>query len=136
MKCKVIDEGYVLDAISRLKKGKASGPDTVSVTLEQDAAKSISYPLALVFKSSLKNGIFLEVWKGAKATPIYKSGARTDVSNYRPISLISAFSRMLERISQDQLFEFLQTDNNLTDNQATFRKLYSTIASFIVSTDY
>ena len=51
------------------------------------------------------------------------SGARTDVNNYRPISVISVFSRMLDRISPDQLFEFLQANNTLTDNQAAFRKL-------------
>ena len=56
MKFKAIDEGYVLNAISRLEKGKASGPDKVSVTLVQDTAKSISHPLALIYNSSHKNG--------------------------------------------------------------------------------
>ena len=136
MKFKAIDDEYVLNAISRLEKGKASGPDKVSVSLVQDAAKSISYPLALIYNSSLKNGVFPEIWKIAKITPIYKSGARTDVNNYRPISVISVFSRMLERISHDQLFEFLQKNDTLTDNQAAFRKLYSTMTSLIASTDY
>ena len=89
LKFKAIDEGYVLHAISRLEKGKAPGPDKVSVTLVQDAAKSISYPLVLIYNSLLKNGVFPEVWKVAKVTPIYKSGTRTDVNNYRPISVIS-----------------------------------------------
>ena len=43
---------------------------------------------------------------------------------------------MLERISHDQLSELLQTNNTLTDNQATIRKLYSTMTSLITSTDY
>ena len=108
----------------------------MSVTLVQDAAKSISYPLALIHNSSLKIGVFPEVWKAVKVTPIYKSGARTDVNNYRPISVISVFSRMLERISHDQPLECLQTNNTLTDNQATFCKLYSTMTSLITSIDY
>ena len=78
----------------------------------------------------------MEVWKVAKVTPIYKSGARTDVNNYRPISVISAFSRMLERISHDQLSGFLQTNNTMTDNQAGFHKLYSTTTSLVAITDY
>ena len=58
---KAIDEGYVLNAISRLEKGKASGPDKVSITLVQDAAKSISYPLAFIYHSSgICNICFLE----------------------------------------------------------------------------
>ena len=48
MKFKAIDKGYVLNAIGRLGKGKASGPDKVSVALVQDAPKSTSYPLALI----------------------------------------------------------------------------------------
>ena len=51
-KCKAIDERYVLNAISRLEKGNASGPDKLSVTFVQDAAKSISYTLALIYNSS------------------------------------------------------------------------------------
>ena len=136
MKSKAIDEGYVLNAISRLEKGKASRSNKVSVTHVQDAAKSNSCPLALIYNSSLKNGVFPEVWKVARVTLIYKSGAKTDVNNYRPISVISVLSRMLERISQDQLFEFLQANNTLTDNQAAFRNLYSTMTSLITSTDY
>ena len=64
------------------------------------------------------------------------SGARTDVNNYRPISVISVFSKMLERISHDKLFEFLQTTNTIRNNQAAFRKLYSTTTSLIASTDH
>ena len=51
MKFKTIDEGYVLNAIIRLQKSKASDPDKVSATLVQDATKSISYPLALIYNS-------------------------------------------------------------------------------------
>ena len=54
MKFKAIDEGYVMNAITRLQKGIVPGPDEVSVTLVQDAAESILYPLALMYSSSLK----------------------------------------------------------------------------------
>ena len=50
--------------------------------------------------------------------------------------MISVYSRMLERISHDQLFDFLQTTNTPANNQSTFRKLYSTTTSLIASTDY
>ena len=61
IKFKAINEGYVLNAISRLEKEKASDADKVPVILVQDGAKSISYPLALMYHSSLKNAVFLEV---------------------------------------------------------------------------
>lgn len=129
MEFKTIDEGYVLNAINRLEKWKALGLDKVSVTFVKDAARSISYPLVLIYNSSLIHGVFPDNWKVAKVSPIYKADLKTDVNNYRAISVIFLFSRMLERISHDQLFEFLQTSNTLTGNQAAFRKFYSTMTS-------
>ena len=132
-----VDEEYVLNAINRLEKGKASGPDKVTITLVKDAASSIAYPLMLIYNASLMNGIFPDIWKLVRVTPIYKSGPKSDTNNYhRPISVISVFSRMLERLTHDQLFEFLKTNKRLTSNQAAFCKHYSTITSLIGSTDY
>ena len=131
-----VDEEYVLNAINRLEKGKASGPDMVTITLVKDAAISNAYPLMMIYNASLMNGIFPDVWKLARVTPIYKSGPKTDTNNYRPISVISVFSRMLERLTHDQLFEFLKTNKRLTRNQAAFRKHYSAITSLVGSTDY
>ena len=82
------------------------------------------------------SGVFPDIWKLARVTPIHKSGSKTDVNNYRPISVISVFSRMLERLTHDQLFEFLKINKSITCNQAAFRKLYSTITSLISSTDF
>ena len=59
-----------------------------------------------------------------------------DVNNYRPISVISVFSRILERIVHDQILNFILDNNILTKNQSAFRKLHSTITSLIGTTDY
>ena len=125
-----------MNAINRLEKGKASGPDMVTITLVEEAAISIAYPLMMIYNASLMNGISPDVWKLARVTPIYKSGPKTDTNNYRPISVISVFLRMLERLTHDQLFEFLKTNKRLTRNQAAFRKHYSTITLLVGSTDY
>ena len=131
-----VDEEYVLNAINRLEKRKASGPDKETIMLAKDAAISIAYPLMMIYNASLTNGIFPDVWKLARVTPIHKSGPKTDTNNYRPIPVISVFSRMLERLTHDQLFEFFKTNKRLTSNQAAFRKHYSTMTSLIGSTDY
>ena len=69
-------------------------------------------------------------------TPIYKSVAKDDANNYRPISVISIFSRMLERLAHDHLFDFPKVYKKLTCNQSAFQKLCTTIISLISSTDY
>ena len=90
----------------------------------------------MIFNSSLEKGVFPDIWKLARVTPIFKSGSKKDVNNYRPISVISIFSRMPERIVHDQIFDFLLENNVITKNKSAFRKRYSTITSLICSADH
>lgn len=90
----------------------------------------------MVFNSSLRKGIFTDIWKLAKVTPIFKSGSKSEANTYRPIKVISVFSRILERIVHDQVYEYLKANKVLTMSQSAFQKLCSTIASLIDSTDY
>ena len=131
-----IDTKYVLDAIGRLKNGKASGADKVTIKLVKDAAKFIAYPIISISSSTIMNVVFPGVWKTASVTPIHRSGSKSDLNKYRPISVISVFARMLERLVHDQLSEFLTFNNILTSSQAAFRKLYSAATSLLSSTDH
>ena len=92
--------------------------------------------MEIIFNDSVINGIFPDIWKLARATQIFKSGAKNDANNYRPISVISVFSRMLERLVHDQLFDFLKANKKFTCSQSAFLKLCSTTTSLISSTDY
>ena len=136
MQFKIVDKTYVLAAIDQLKNGKAPGPDKVTVALVKDANEFIAHLLMLTYNSSLVNSVFPDIWKLARVTPIYKSGPKTDLYNYGPISVISVFSKLLERLAHDQLFEFLNTNESITCNQSAFRKLYSTTTPLISSTDF
>ena len=90
----------------------------------------------MVLNSSLKYGVFPDIWKLARVTQIFKTGSKKDANNYRSISVISIFSRMLEKVVHDQLIEYLITNKVLTPNQSAFRKLHSTVTSLINGTDY
>ena len=136
MTFKTINETYMHNAIKNLKNGKAAGPDKIPITIIKDVGDIITKPLTMIFNSSLTNGVFPDIWKIARITPIFKSGAKNDVNNYRPISVISVFSRILERIVHDQLYEFLKANKIITSNQSAFQNLYSTVTSLICSTDY
>ena len=59
--------------------------------------------------------------KTAKLVPIHKEGCKTDVSNYRPISLLSCFSKIYEKIMHNRVTEFLDKNNSLYDMQYGFR---------------
>ena len=130
-----VDSATVLKAIKSLKNGKSPGPDKVSTMLVKDAAELICKPLVMIYNSSMESGVFPDFWKLARVTPIFKSGNKSDANNYRPISIISVFARIFEKIVHDQLYNFLSTNNILTPSQSAFRKLHSTITSLINCTD-
>ena len=135
MKFKTVDKSFIMNAIKQLKSGKAAGPDKVPTKIVKDVDVLVS-KLSMIFNSLLENGIFPDIWKLAKVTLIFKSGAKKDVNNYRPTSVITIFSRLLERLVHDQIFDFFLENNTITKNQSAFRKLYSTITSLIRSTDH
>ncbi|XP_065664570.1 uncharacterized protein LOC136086214 [Hydra vulgaris] len=121
-----LTEDELLNSVSLLKPNKSSGADDVSSIV---IIKSISFkkiPFLHIFNLSLKNGVFPENLKCAKVTPIYKTGDPSDVSNYRPISILTCFSKILERVMYNKLFSFLTNNKILYDKQFGFKSSYST----------
>ena len=74
----------------------------------------------------ITTGIFPDSLKFAKIIPIYKKGEPTDLSNYRPISLLPTTSKIFERIIYIQLQEYLNRNNLFAEQQYGFRPNHST----------
>ncbi len=79
---KRVTSSQVLDSLKSPGNGKAPGPDKIPIMFVKDVADFISYPLTLIFNSSLENGIFPDLWKTARVAAIYKAGKRCDSNNY------------------------------------------------------
>ena len=86
------------ETFKSLRRNKAAGFHDLSSNIIIDAYDSLKNILFHVFKASIKQAIFLDSLKIAKVTLIFKSGAKDNVSNYRPISILPVFSKVLERI--------------------------------------
>ena len=86
----------------------------------------ISCPLSAIFNISLSAGIVPEQLKLAKVIPVFKNGTKENVSNYRPISILPVFSKILERAVYNRLFMFLNKCNIITECQYGFRPGHST----------
>ena len=97
----------IQDIISGLDNSKSSGPYSVPVKLLKVLNPQISELLAQIFNESLSVGIFPDELKYAKVIPIHKKGSPTDTSNYRPISLLSVFSKIFEKFMHRRLYGFL-----------------------------
>ena len=119
-------EDEVHHLLSTYKLKTASGPDGISSTMLRNTAPAISPSLTSLFNLSLKSGVVPSAWKSSNVTPILKSGNPTLVSNYRPISLLSLVSKVLERIVHNRVSKYLSTNSLLSNQQFGFRAGSST----------
>ena len=87
---------------------------------------SIATPLIHIFNLSFDQGVVPSQLKIAKIIPIFKSGDPLSVDNYHPISLLSSFSKILEKIMCNHLTEHLELNNLICTEQFGFRKNHST----------
>ena len=83
-------------------------------------------PLLKIFNESVNLGIFPEKMKVAKVTPIFKSAKKELITSYRPISVLSCFFKILERIMYNRVYNYLNDNNLLFRKQFGFRKGHST----------
>ena len=65
----------------------------------------LARPLSMIFRMSYDTGVVPKEWRTANVVPVHKKGSKSDVKNYRPISLTSLVSKVFERIVRDKLME-------------------------------
>lgn len=130
-----VSPNRVLKLILKLSNKKATGLDGISGKLIKLSAPYIVLPISKLFNCSLRTGIFPDEWKSARVTPVFKNGSRSDLNNYRPISILPMIAKVFEKIIYDQLYKYLSINNLLSNCQSGFRALHSTVTSLLNSTD-
>ena len=130
-----ISETETLDLIRKLKNKKSIGLDGISVFVLKLSAKVIAPTLTYLINKSMKTGKFPNSWKAAKIVPIHKNGDKSFPGNFRPISLLPCVSKILERVVQRQLLDYLHKNNILCVEQSGFRPRHSTTSTLIKVTD-
>ena len=116
----------ILDIINSFKDDTASGLDKVSVKMLKCISKFVVDPLVYIYNLSIEQSIFPDTLKIADVKPLFKNGDKSIMSNYRPISMLSNFSKLFEKIIKARLIEFLEKNNLLSKNQYGFRPGLST----------
>ena len=111
--------------IFSLKKG-FSGNDNISGKTIKTLHEVLIEPIVHLCNLSMETGIFPDIFKQAVVIPIFKSGDDFIPSNYRPISLLSTLSKILEKIVHKRLLSFLDKHQILAPNQYGFRPNHST----------
>ncbi|KAK9736519.1 hypothetical protein QE152_g12391 [Popillia japonica] len=113
----------------------SAGDDEISSFLLKNIIYQLAEHLAYLINSSFAEGRFPDSWKTATVVPIYKRGSQIDVASYRPISILSTFSKLLEcaayDAAYDQLMGYLSNDNPICNNQHGLRQQRSTETALI-----
>ena len=107
-------------------KNKKSNANEIPVSIIKDNCEHIAIPLSIIFNQSIGKGIFPQPLKHATVIPIYKNGPKNILGNYRPISLLSTFLKIFEKLMKKSLLNFLESRFIITPEQFDFRQSLST----------
>ncbi|KAL4088860.1 hypothetical protein QTP88_023944 [Uroleucon formosanum] len=124
----------VFHSLSTLSGAKNVGPDGLPGVFLFQLRSIIAYPLFLLFRRSLDEGIFPTILKFSSVTPVHKSGVKSDISNYRPISIQSHLSKLFESLVLNSIKP--SVNNILIEEQHGFRPGRSTTTCNLVFSNF
>ncbi len=104
--------------MSKLNVSKANGPDGISNRVLKECSDSLAIPLTDLFNKSMDEGVFPSLWKMSNVSPVYKKAFRYLKENYRPVSLLSCMSKIMERIVYNALYNFFKVNGLLSERNS------------------
>lgn len=130
-KCNIVINNYsfffrpvtssdVINIVSKLKNKKSSGIDGIPSNIIKSCIDLVDEPLCNIINSSLENGIFPDRLKFGIIKPLFKSGDQNLLENYRPITLLTTFSKIIEMIVNEQIICFFNKHKLFNKNQHGF----------------
>merc|ERR1712015_386010 len=121
----MVDQTVILNLLSKTNISKAAGIDKLSGIFIKDGAEKIALHFTKIINLSIQSSSFPDLCKIAKLIALFKKGVRTEVKNYRPISLLPLFSKIFEKVVHIQTEKFLNDNKILFVNQSGFRPRHS-----------
>ena len=121
-----IHENDILNIINSFTAKTSCGYDDLSIRHIKTVKNEIAAPLTLITNQIINTGIFPDNLKIAKVVPIHTKADETDLNYYRPISLLPAVSKIIEKVIYNQVYNYFENHNIFYDHQYGFRKQHST----------
>lgn len=98
-----ITTNMVKSTLESMELNKGAGPDCIPPLFLRNCAETLAEPLSAIFAKSISKSIYPDRWKTCHIVPIHKSGAKSNVSNYRGVSIMPNFAKVFEKIINYQL---------------------------------
>jgi len=123
---KQVNRDTVLKLIDSLKSKNSCGYDNISTKLLKYVKQELVDSITLIINQSIASGVFPDLLKIAKVTPIYKKGDKHLFENYRPVSVLSSVSKVFEKVLYVQIFDYFSKNKLFYSSQYGFRQNHST----------
>ena len=120
------DNYEIIAAIDKLDPNKSSGYIDIPIILIKQSKFIIADAIRRAFNYSIENGIYPDILKVAKVTPVHKGGSQSDLGRYRPISVLSPINKIFESLLHKRLISFWTKHKLFRNTQFGFRQNYST----------
>ena len=118
---------YIITSLNN----SSPGYDNITSKILKYTYENFMHPLLHILNLSLSEGVFPDELKVAKCIPLYKSGNKLLINNYRPVSILPIFSKFFERVMYKRLLSFINRNNLLYKYQFGFRQKHSTNMALI-----
>ncbi|XP_042076683.1 uncharacterized protein LOC106633234 [Haplochromis burtoni] len=118
---RAVEEKEIYDIVRGLKNKTSTDWNDIDMVTVKTVIDGIVKPLKYIFNLSFQKGVFPQKMKVAKVIPIYKTGERHHFTNYRPVSILSQFSKILEKLFIKRFDSFVEKYELMTDSQYGFR---------------
>ena len=125
----------VSSLLTKWSKSKATGLNEIPARLIKECSDQIASSLCNIFNRSIASGIFPEEWKCSKVIPLFKKEERSDLNNYRPISVTPIVAKVFERMIYNQLHGYLTQNDLISCHQCGFPSLHSTVTALLHASD-
>jgi hypothetical protein len=123
---KPVNGKEIYEISKKLKWKKSFGYDGVPGWIVKLSIPYIISPLIFIINRMLSSGVFPSRLKFSQISPIFKKGKKTEISAYRPVSLLTSFSKIFERVIYNRLIQHAQVNNIITKDQYGFKENSST----------
>ena len=135
-KLREVTPAFVKHQLKNLKIKKSTGVDNIGPRFLNDGADALTGIITHLINLSIKNKIVPKCTKGAKVTPLFKKNNKLEIGNYRPVSVLTSISKILEKAIHSQVENYCKSKNVIYPLQSGFRDKYSTTTCLIHLHDY
>ena len=126
-----IEEIEVEEKLIKLNVNKSQRPDEINSELIYEISKELTKPLTALFNKYIKTGIIPQDWRDASVAPLHKKGSKNKAENYRPVSLTSIMSKIIESMVKESIIKHLDRYALIRESQHGFTRGKSCLTNLL-----